>query len=113
MRRSPCSKRLQSFPVDPEMSPKAAAGVVPQSPDTPLEIEEILLAGYRRMTPAEKLARVADLNLAVRQLALARIRAQYGPNLSEREERLRLGALWLDRETMVSVFGWDPEIEGY
>lgn len=94
------------------MSPPAAGGVA-QSRDTPLDVEEILLAGYRRMTPAEKLERVADLNRAVQQMALARIRAQYGPNLSEREERLRLGALWLDRETMIAVFGWDPEVEGY
>ncbi len=65
------------------------------------------------MTPAEKMERVADLSRAVQQLALARIRAQYGPNLSEREERLRLGSLWLDRETMIKVFGWDPEVEGY
>jgi len=95
------------------MDPQPAAGAVPQSRDTPLDVEEILLAGYRRMTPAEKLQRVADLNRAVRQLALARIRAQYGPDLSEREERLRLAALWLDREVMVRVFGWDPEVEGY
>lgn len=90
-----------------------APHAVPQSADTPLEIEEILLEGYRRMTPAEKLQRVADLNRAVQELALARIRKQYGPDLSEREERLRLAALWLDRETMMRVFGWDPEIEGY
>ena len=95
------------------MRPRATACVVPQSRDTPLDVEEILLAGYRRMTPAEKLQRVADLNRSVRQLALARIRSQYGPNLSEREERLRLAALWLDRETMARVFGWDPEVEGY
>jgi hypothetical protein len=95
------------------MSPPAEGGGVAQSRDTPLEVEEILLAGYRRMTPAEKLERVADLNRAVQQMALARIRAQYGPNLSEREERLRLGALWLDRETMIAVFGWNPEVEGY
>lgn len=95
------------------MSPPAAGGAVAQPRDTPLEVEEILLAGYRRMTPAEKFERVADLNRAVQQMALARIRAQYGPNLTEREERLRLGALWLDRETMIAVFGWDPEVEGY
>jgi hypothetical protein len=95
------------------MDPQAATGAVPQSPDTPLDVEEILLAGYRRMTPAEKLRRVEDLNCAVRQLALARIRRQYGPDLSEREQRLRLAALWLDRDTMIRVFGWDPEVEGY
>ncbi|HYU35194.1 MAG TPA: hypothetical protein VEW48_23830 [Thermoanaerobaculia bacterium] len=81
--------------------------------DTPPEIEEILLAGYRRMTPAQKLERVMDLNRAAREMALARIRATYGPDLSEGEERLRLAALWLDRETMIRVFGWDPEVQGY
>lgn len=81
--------------------------------DTPPEIEEILLAGYRRMTPAQKLERVMDLNRAAQEMALARIRATYGPGLSDREERLRLAALWLDREIMVRVFGWDPEIQGY
>ncbi len=85
----------------------------PQSSDTPPEIEEIILEGYRRMSPAEKLQRVMDLNRAAQDMALARIRAQYGPDLSEREERLRLAALWLDREIMVRVFGWDPEARGY
>jgi len=35
------------------------------------------------------------------------------PDLSERELRLRLAALWLDRETMIEVFAWDPEEMGY
>ena len=81
--------------------------------DTPPEIEEILLEGYRRMAPHEKLQRVMELNEAVRQMALARIRSTYGSDLSEREERLRLAALWLDRETMIRVFDWDPEVHGY
>lgn len=81
--------------------------------DTPPEVEEILLEGYRRMTPTEKLARVMDLNRAAQEMALARIRATYGPDLSKREERLRLAALWIDRETMIRAFGWDPEVHGY
>ena len=81
--------------------------------DTPPEVEEILIEGYRRMAPTERLARALDMSRAVQQLALARIRAQYGPNLTEREERLRLAALWLPRETMIEVFAWDPEVEGY
>ena len=47
------------------------------------------------------------------QMAAMRIQAQYGPDLSERELRLRLAALWLDRETMIEAFGWDPEAKGY
>ncbi len=56
--------------------------------------------------------RVSELNKAVQQFALARIRKQYG-KLSEREQRLHLAALWLDRETMMRVFNWDPQKEGY
>jgi hypothetical protein len=64
------------------------------------------------MSPAEKLERVVALNRAVHQLACARIRAQYGEDLSERELRLRLAALRLDRRVLVEVFDWDPQIRG-
>ena len=84
-----------------------------QSRDTPPEIEEILLEGYRRMAPWEKLRQVFELNRMAQQMAAMRIQARYGPDLSERELRLRLAALWLDRETMIAAFGWDPEIKGY
>jgi hypothetical protein len=84
-----------------------------QSSDTPPEIEEILLEGYRRMTPLERLLQVFELNRMAQQMAAMRIQARYGPNLSERELRLRLAALWLDRETMIAAFGWDPEVKGY
>ena len=83
-----------------------------QSADTPPEIEEILLEGYRRMTPLEKLLQVFELNRMAQQMAAMRIQAQYGPNLSEQELRLRLAALWLDQETMIEVFGWDSDVEG-
>ncbi len=85
----------------------------PQSADTPLDVEERWIERYRQMTEQERLAIALDLSEAVRQLALAGIRERYGPNLSEREERLRLAALTIDRETMIKAFGWDPEIEGY
>jgi hypothetical protein len=84
-----------------------------QSADTSPEIEEILLERYRRMAPWEKLLQVFELNRMAQQMAALRIQAQYGPNLSERELRLRLAALWLDRETMIEAFGWDPEVQGY
>jgi hypothetical protein len=84
-----------------------------QSPDTPPEIEAILLERYRQMAPLERLRQVWELNRTAQTMAAMRIQAQYGPGLSERELRLRLAALWLDRETMVKAFGWDPEVEGY
>jgi len=80
--------------------------------DTPAHIQRMLIAGYRNMTPQQKLQRVIELTQAVQQLALARIRKQYG-EVSEREQRLRLAALWLNRETMIRVFVWDPHKTGY
>jgi hypothetical protein len=80
--------------------------------DTSPRIQNILIAGYRRMSPQQKFKRVSELTKAVQQLALARIRKQYGM-LSEREQHLRLASLWLDRDTMIRVFQWDPQEEGY
>jgi hypothetical protein len=84
-----------------------------QSPDTPAEIERRLVEEYRRMSPGQRLMMAMEMNRAVQQMAAARIRAQYGPDLPERELRLRLAALWIDRDTMVRAFGWDPRAEGY
>jgi len=80
--------------------------------DTPPHIQKILIAGYRNMSPQQKLKRVSELTRAVQQLALARIRKHYGI-CSEREQQLRLASLWLDRDTMIKVFQWDPQKEGY
>lgn len=83
-----------------------------QITDTPPHIQKLLIEGYRRMSPQQKLKRVDELTKAVQQFALARIRNQYG-DISEREQKLRLASLWLDRETMIKVFQWDPSIKGY
>lgn len=80
--------------------------------DTPREVEHLVVEGYRRMTPREKLERVSQLNRSIRALALAGIRQRYGPDLSEREVRLRLAALSIDRETMIQAFDWDPDEHG-
>jgi hypothetical protein len=80
--------------------------------DTHPLIEQRVIDGLRKMTPAQKLARVQALNNAVLQMAAARIRKQYG-DVDNNEMRLRLAALWLDRKTMVRLFGWDPEKNGY
>ena len=82
-------------------------------PDMPPEDEEELIERYRQMTGLERLMLALEMSEAARQIALAGIRARYGAELSEREERLHLAALTLDRETMIAAFGWDPEIEGY
>jgi hypothetical protein len=83
------------------------------SADTPPEVEQIVIERYRRMTPFERLMQVWELNRMAQQMAALRIQKKYGPGLSERELRLRLAALWLDRETMIEAFGWDPQVKGY
>lgn len=42
--------------------------------DTSPSMQKILVAGYRRMTPQQKLMQVDELTKAIQQLALARIR---------------------------------------
>ena len=81
--------------------------------DTSPAAERVLIEGYRRMSPQQKLERVVALNRALEQLARARLRAQYGEQMPEREMRLRLASLRLDRETMIKAFDWDPEERGY
>ena len=80
--------------------------------DTAPEVLRLMVEGYRRMSPAQKLARVVALTHGVQQMALARIRAQH-PDADEREQKLRLASLWLSADLMRSAFGWDPAIEGY
>lgn len=80
--------------------------------DTTSSAEEILIEGYRSMSPERKLRQVTSLTQLAQRMALTRLRSQYGV-MSENEERLRLAALWLPRETMVKLFGWDPVKKGY
>lgn len=65
------------------------------------------------MSPARKLERVFDLTEAINQMARLRIQRKWGDCLTEREIRMRVAALSLDRKTMISVFGFDPEESGY
>ena len=66
-----------------------------QSPDTTLTVERILLDGYRRMTPWQKLERVFSLTESVRFLAKLGIKER-NPGITEENAqiemmRLRLG----------------------
>lgn len=85
------------------------SGVVDTSP----EIDAALVEGYRRMDGREKLRRVASLNRSLERLARSRIRSRYGDDISERDMRLRLAALRLERRVMIEAFAWDPRKEGY
>lgn len=80
--------------------------------DTSPDAARFLNEAYRKMSPTQKLQRVASLNRTLVQLAKARIRAQYGEIPAE-EMRLRLASLRLGRERMIEMFGWDPEERGW
>lgn len=94
----------------PEHSTPASPG---GPSDTSAEVERILIEGYRQMGPEGRLARAFSMSAALRELAEARIRATRGPDISEREVRLRVAALAIPRELMIRAFGWDPQKEGY
>jgi hypothetical protein len=79
----------------------------PLSRDTDIEAERILIEGYRKMSPEQRLAQVAKLTLLAEEMALADIRRKY-PDAGERECRLRLASRWLDPDLLREVFGWDP-----
>jgi hypothetical protein len=80
--------------------------------DTHPNAARVLVEGYRRMSPKQKLAIVGDLTRTTRALAEARIRTQY-PGATDREVKLRVASLTLGRAAMIRAFGWDPEREGW
>ena len=81
-------------------------------PDTSLEAEAFLLAGYRKMTAGKKVQLLADLNLTLKTLQLAEIQAKY-PDASAYELKMRLASRWIDPELMKQAFGWDVVEKGY
>ena len=84
----------------------------PLAMDTPPEVEQILIEGYRKMPAWKKLQQVGELNDLVQQLALNDIRRHH-PQADERELKLRLASRWIEPELMLKAFGWDVEKEGY
>lgn len=79
--------------------------------DTTPEAQERVTAHWRAATPEERIAEVARLNRMVLGLAQARQDAWY-PDATPDERRLRLASLWVDRDTMIRLFGWDPDVRG-
>jgi len=84
----------------------------PMAMDTPPEIEQMLIEGYRKMPVWKKLQQVGKLSDLVRQLAINDIRRRY-PQAGERELKLRQALRWIEPELMCKAFGWNVEKEGY
>jgi hypothetical protein len=77
--------------------------------DTDPEALEVFLQLHRQMTPGERVARVFELTAFQESLQRASVRSMY-PEVGEREVFLRVAARRLDRQTMIKVYGWDPEL---
>ncbi len=80
--------------------------------DTDARIEALLIAGYRAMSPTQKVERVRSLTRAIQELALLDIRRRH-PDADEREHTLRLASRWLDADLMKRAFGWDANESGF
>lgn len=84
----------------------------PQSPDTHPDIERVQIEGYRRMSAAEKLRKIAELNQFLDMLALADVRRRH-PEAGEWECRLRVASRRIPADLMKKAFGWDVAEKGY
>ena len=73
--------------------------------DTNPKAEAFIIEGYRRMSAAQKMARVTELTRTVQQLALTDIRRRH-PMADMREQSLRLASRWLEPELMRKAFNW-------
>ena len=73
--------------------------------DTHADAERVLIEGLRRMSGAEKIARVFALRQMALSLSAARMREE---GYSEREIRLRQAATWLSPELMHKALERSP-----
>ena len=80
--------------------------------DTHPAVETLLIEGFRKMTPAQKLEIVSQLTRCVQELAMTDIRRRH-PDAGSRELALRLASRWLAPELMLAAFGWDVQKMGY
>lgn len=86
-------------------------GTAPGASDTSPEVARMMVEIWRRATYEQKLQKVLSIGRSVNELARSYLRTQY-PDATPREIELRLAARNLDRETMIKVFGWDPQVHG-
>jgi hypothetical protein len=90
----------------------SALMIVASTDDTDPVIKALLIEGYRRMSPSQKMERVRALTRAVQELALADIRRRH-PDANDRERALRLASRWIEPDRFVRAFAWDVRTIGY
>jgi hypothetical protein len=76
--------------------------------DTSHEVEARQIEGWRRMTPAAKIALVLQMSAVVREMALAGVRLRF-PAASPEEQRLCLAQVVLGDDLARKAY---PEIAG-
>ena len=86
-------------------------GTAKGASDTSPEVDELMFQLWRKATPAQKLQKVLSIGRTVNALVRGELRRRY-PTATPREIELRLASRNLDRETMIRVFDWDPELNG-
>src|ERR1700676_1083448 len=79
--------------------------------DTDPKALEVFIDLQRKMTPAEKTEAVFQMNDTVRRMTETHERKLH-PGASDREIFLRVAAHHLDRDTMLRVYGWYPQVDG-
>jgi hypothetical protein len=77
--------------------------------DTDPKALEFFLDLHRKMTPGERVAQIFEMSSFMEGLQRSSVRSMY-PDADEREVFLRVAARRLDRETMIKVYGWDPDL---
>ncbi len=80
------------------------------SSDTEPEIEALQIRLWRQASPTRKMHMLAQLNAAVRLLALTGLRSRY-PQAGEAELHRRLADLLLGTELARKVYGGTPHAE--
>ena len=76
--------------------------------DTDPRALEMFLSLHRCMSDADKIAAVFQMNELLYRLAQDDVRREY-PAAGECEVFLRTAARYLDRDTMIRVYSWDPD----
>jgi hypothetical protein len=82
-----------------------------QSRDISEKIEKILIEKLRSLPAWRKAEQVKMVTITCQRMALIGLRNRY-PDADENELKLRLGFLWLDKDTMKKVDSWDTEKRG-
>ena len=80
----------------------------PLSPDTPLEVEMIIVEGMRNWTPAQRLAKMAGMIESAHSIVFSSVRRQY-PMATDEQIRMRVASRLLSAEEMSSAFNWVAE----